>query len=154
MIFLLLLLFAASPAGVAAAEPRAQGGLAAYEQGDFSLALEQFQGRVALEPREAIHYYNLGTTLFRLKQLAQAGEAFQRALSLDPTLSAARHNLQVVREEQARQEQGEKQQKQQEKGEQGEKGQEQQQEQEDARASSSSLSIRAMSTSWIVSGMT
>jgi tetratricopeptide (TPR) repeat protein len=49
--------------------------------------------RALADAGDADGWYNLGTVLARRRQFAEAADAFQRALAVDPSLGPARHNL-------------------------------------------------------------
>jgi tetratricopeptide (TPR) repeat protein len=60
---------------------------------DWSGAVRSYRQVLALDPRSAEAWTNLGIALFRLQQPAEAIEAYQRALRLKPGLLAARLNM-------------------------------------------------------------
>ncbi|MBK8477834.1 MAG: hypothetical protein IPL39_16470 [Opitutaceae bacterium] len=67
------------------------------EEGEYEKALTYYQGSVALEPKEALYHYQLGTLLYEFREffidaklftrdalLTRCGEAFARAAELAP----------------------------------------------------------------------
>ena len=67
------------------------------EEGEYEKALTYYQGAVALEPKEALYHYQLGTLLYEFREffidaklftrdalLTRCGEAFARAAELAP----------------------------------------------------------------------
>ncbi|MFT6122025.1 MAG: tetratricopeptide (TPR) repeat protein [Oleiphilaceae bacterium] len=57
-----------------------------YSQlGEFHKAIELYQGYLRMDGSPAEVYYNYASTLIKVKELGLAFEAFQKAISLDPT---------------------------------------------------------------------
>lgn len=63
-------------------------GIAAYHAGNFQLAIDYFT-----DIDSAAAHYNLGNSLMQLGDYANAANAYQQALKLQPELSQARDNL-------------------------------------------------------------
>ena len=73
-----------------------QAGCAAYDAGDFPVALKEFK----LEAKEHLSAelaYNLGCTELKLKQPGHAALWFQRALLLDPRHKESAQNLRFLK---------------------------------------------------------
>ncbi len=70
----------------------AWAGVAASRAGDHQAAAERFRQQPGAEG-----HYNRGVALARQEQWAQALEAFEQALALDPSLADAEHNRRVAR---------------------------------------------------------
>lgn len=89
-----------------------QEGIAAYENGDYSRAVEAFEHIVSLGEVSADLYYNLAGAYFKLGQqpspeaarpfsggeLGRAILNYHRALRLNPALEDARYNLDIARD--------------------------------------------------------
>ena len=71
---------------------RAQGD-EAYRQGDYALAVEQYEGLLSDGVASADLYYNLGNAYYRTGQMGRAILNYERALRLKPSMSDARENL-------------------------------------------------------------
>ena len=67
----------------------------AYEEKNFTQALQSYQAEVLTNPSSAA-YYNLGNAHYRLKEYGKAVLAYRRSLRLDPDNADARHNLALV----------------------------------------------------------
>ena len=67
----------------------------AYEEKNFTQALQSYQAEVRANPSSAA-YYNLGNAHYRLKEYGKAVLAYRRSLRLDPDNADARHNLALV----------------------------------------------------------
>lgn len=84
------------PEAVAVVDNFAQG-KTAYEQGDYSLAEQQFAA--VLDRRlSAGAFQNLGNAYWQLEQTAPALICWERALRLNPLMQAAENNLKFARE--------------------------------------------------------
>ncbi len=70
----------------------------AYAEGRFDDARGGYERLVSSGDYSANLFYNLGNTLYRLKQNGRAVLAYKRALTLDPGHSAAAANLALVQE--------------------------------------------------------
>jgi tetratricopeptide (TPR) repeat protein len=70
-----------------------EDGVRLSRNGDATSALERFRDAIALEPRAAEGYFNLGIALRNLNRLDDAIAAFEHAVSLRPTWPEARFNL-------------------------------------------------------------
>lgn len=65
-----------------------------YTQGKFKNAIEAFQTVIALKPRDADAYYNLGNALYQAgERLPEAIQSFQKAIELNPNDAEAYYNL-------------------------------------------------------------
>ncbi len=71
-----------------------------YRAGDYAAALKDLEG---LQGADAA--YNRGNALARLNRLAEAIEAYDQALRLDPHMADARHNRDLVKKRLERQQQ-------------------------------------------------
>ena len=67
----------------------------AYEEKNFTQALQSYQAEVRTNPSSSA-YYNLGNAHYRLKEYGKAVLAYRRSLRLDPDNADARHNLALV----------------------------------------------------------
>jgi tetratricopeptide (TPR) repeat protein len=70
----------------------------AFWNGEYEKALKGYQKLEALGVKDAVLFYNIGTTYGRLGELGYAALNYERALKLDPGQDDARHNLGVIRE--------------------------------------------------------
>lgn len=70
----------------------------AYDSHNYQRALELYNEALADYGSSAALYYNMGNTAYRLKDRAHAILYYERALKIDPSLRAARNNLQFIRE--------------------------------------------------------
>ena len=70
----------------------------AMAEENWERALELHDVILALDP-SALRYANRGSILYRMNRLQEAKEAYQKALSLDPTLEKARTDLEELEEE-------------------------------------------------------
>jgi tetratricopeptide (TPR) repeat protein len=68
-----------------------------YRDGDFQKATQIYERLAEAHPHEAVYYYNLGNSLFRMKRLGPAILAYERALLRAPRDPDVRHNLDFVR---------------------------------------------------------
>ncbi|MHC5018642.1 MAG: tetratricopeptide repeat protein, partial [Planctomycetota bacterium] len=57
---------------------------AALEQGDGQAAFDDYLAAIRLDPRFAPHHRGLGRALLAMKRYAEAAQAFERALAIDP----------------------------------------------------------------------
>jgi len=65
-----------------------------FDSGNFALALQQLQSH----PEDnAVYYYNLGTTLLKLKRVGQATAYLEKANRIQPHDLAIQQNLQLAR---------------------------------------------------------
>jgi len=102
-----------------------------FRLGDYARAEQSFGRVLSLGGDDRLagrSYYNLGNTLYFQGRLAEAIDAYEKALELDPDDEDARHNLEYVRRELERREQQAEEQRQQ-REEQRKKNPPQQQEQ-------------------------
>ena len=77
-------------------------GVSWSEQGRLAEAETAFRKAVALRPKHAAAWNNLGDVLHRLRRNPEAQEAYERALDANERLAPAWNNLGVVRLEQGR----------------------------------------------------
>ena len=86
---------AAAALWLAAAAPSQASGIAAYEQGNYEQARQEFENRLKMEPEAPNLQLNAGAAAYRLKDYGKASQYFSKAmLAEDPALrSAAEFNL-------------------------------------------------------------
>lgn len=65
----------------------------AYRQGDYALAIEQYESVLEKHCTSAELYYNLGNAYYRTGQMGPAILNYERALRLKPTMGDAKENL-------------------------------------------------------------
>jgi len=68
-------------------------GFCHYLAGDHAAAVASFRRALAIDPRSAIDWSNLGANLREMGALDEAAAAYERALALDPALGLARDGL-------------------------------------------------------------
>lgn len=68
----------------------------AYEAGADARAIRHYRGYLAQAPDSPRVWYRFGNALARDGQLRPAQEALEQALTLDPALAEAKHNLGLV----------------------------------------------------------
>ena len=68
-----------------------------FGQGRYAEAHRLYSALVEIQPDSAQTNSNLGAALYHLGRTADAIRSFERALSLDPTLEAARTGLEQLR---------------------------------------------------------
>lgn len=68
-------------------------GVCHFKKGDYQTAIDHFKRAVDLNPASAMDYANLGVNYSRLGKTEEAAEYFTLALTLDPSLDFARHEL-------------------------------------------------------------
>lgn len=77
-----------------------QAGIAAYNEGDFSKAIELFEDVLQENKKENLAspalYYNLGNAYFRMNELGKARLNYERAALLDPSDRDIKHNIEYV----------------------------------------------------------
>ena len=90
-----VLLGAAAALWLVAAAPSQASGIAAYEQGNYEQARQEFENRLKMEPEAPNLQLNAGAAAYRLKDYGKASQYFSKAmLAEDPALrSAAEFNL-------------------------------------------------------------
>lgn len=67
-----------------------------YQQKQYDSAAVYFEKLAALKPEEAVVYYNLGNTYYRLNRIGPAVLNYERALQLDPSDKKAKDNLSLA----------------------------------------------------------
>ena len=91
----------ALPLGAQAAENNPdslwRSGVEAYTAGDWSKALDDWNGVAAAGLRSKELYYNLGNAYFKTGETARAILNYERALKLDPSDPDVRYNLEFAR---------------------------------------------------------
>lgn len=93
---LLVLIIALCSIVVARADnPLAQAD-SAYNQGNYTRAIQIYDSLVAAGQESATLYYNLGNAFYKNNQVGRAVLNFRRALGLDPSMEDARYNLEVA----------------------------------------------------------
>ena len=106
-------------------------------EGDLERALQLYLQARQLGVNDAVLHFNLGNTFYQQENWAEAIEAYQQALRLNPDDIDAKNNLEMALKQQEQQRQQQQQQRQ---G--GSSGQNDQQEQEHERAVEERLSLR------------
>ena len=96
---LLLLALPLSQARAAESYPDSlwNAGVAAYTEGDFASALQDWKDVRATGLMSKELYYNLGNAYFKTGEMAQSILWYERALKLDPSDADIRHNLEYAR---------------------------------------------------------
>jgi len=72
------------------------GAVALYEEGNFELALENWQIVLESGYESPELYYNMGNAAFRSNSIGYAALYYEKALKLDPSLKDAAHNLEFL----------------------------------------------------------
>lgn len=86
-----------STALATANEPLWQAAAEAYDQGDYSSAIDNYSKILERGFSSEELYYNLGNSYFRSGKLGASIWAYRRALKLDPDMEQAKSNLRYVR---------------------------------------------------------
>lgn len=73
-----------------------QNANAAYEQGDWTGAIDLYDAILDLGLESAQLYYNIGNAYYRQDELAKAVLYYERAVKLDPSFTDARYNMDFV----------------------------------------------------------
>lgn len=73
-----------------------QLGITYHDQGKFVEALTVFRATTQLEPANAHHFYNLGTTQKILRDYEGARHSFRTAIQLKPDYTEAQHQLSLL----------------------------------------------------------
>ena len=96
---LLLLTLPLSQARAAESYPDSlwKAGVAAYTEGNFASALQDWEDVRATGLMSKELYYNLGNAYFKTGEMAQSILWYERALKLDPSDADIRHNLEYAR---------------------------------------------------------
>lgn len=108
-------------------------GVAEYNAGNFPAAVDAF-----IQNEDADNYYNSGNALVKANKLAEAKEAYEKALQLDPEMDDAKFNKELV--EQLVQQQQPQQQQQDGEGENKESGDQKQQQDQQGKGKDSQQS--------------
>jgi tetratricopeptide (TPR) repeat protein len=82
-------------------QPHIQLGLALEGQGSFDEAIKEFQRVIAIDPKSANAYNNIGAVLVKKAALGKATpdkaiEAYRRAIAVDPSYALSYNNLGLV----------------------------------------------------------
>ena len=88
-----LLFFISSKLLAADAEQVFKEAAQAYEQGQYSVAIEKYEAILKASVFSKELYYNLGNSYYRTQQTGKAVLNFERALRLDPFDKELKHNL-------------------------------------------------------------
>ena len=96
LIIISLLLIAICPAIAAGSLPAAIQADSTYNARDYEGAVRLYHKAINDNGPTATIYYNLGNAYYRLGKLGRAVVYYERALSLDPSLTDARTNLDFV----------------------------------------------------------
>lgn len=96
LIIISLLLIAICPAAAAESLPAAVQADSTYNARDYEGAVRLYHKAINDNGPTATIYYNLGNAYYRLGKLGRAVVYYERALSLDPSLTDARTNLDFV----------------------------------------------------------
>ncbi len=78
-----------------ASEPPARVGVAAYEAGQYSKAMQEFQNQAGIR-NKAVQLYNIGNCEYRLGNPGKAALSYARALQVDPGFREAAANLAFI----------------------------------------------------------
>lgn len=95
---LVILLSGAALAGAVDYNALWQKGNAFYQQKQYDSAAVYYSQLSAQKPRNAVVYYNLGNTYYRLNKVALAVLNYERALKINPDYRPAKENLTLTRE--------------------------------------------------------
>ena len=74
---------------------------AAYSEGRFAEAVDEYTRLARAIPGEADYWYRLGNALVRTRRFEDAAFAYQRSVAIDGSNGRAWHNLGIVRIQQA-----------------------------------------------------
>jgi len=88
-------LFAAAALAVSAQSNPLQAGVDSFRQGEYEVALQQFQQAKLLRPNDAILENLIGLTETRLGHIDQANRDYESAIRLNPTFADPHKNLGV-----------------------------------------------------------
>jgi Tfp pilus assembly protein PilF len=75
-------------------------GTVKLQQGDYVAAKVQFSAAIKLDPKYAQAYYDLGMTLRKTNQRAEAVQEFKKALEVDPNFLPAQQALEETKGQQ------------------------------------------------------
>ena len=70
-----------------------ENGLAAYNKGQYDLAVQEFNYILSLDIESPELYYNLGNAFYRIGDIGRAIWSYESCLSLSPSNSDAKYNL-------------------------------------------------------------
>lgn len=70
--------------------------VAFYEQKEYDSAAYYFEQLATAKPKDAVVYYNLGNSYYRLNRIAPAVLNYERALKIDPGYKEAKDNLSLT----------------------------------------------------------
>lgn len=62
----------------------------------YGIAIDEYKAAIAIDPTQAIFFYNLGLTLYTVQRFEGAAEAYQSALDLNPALKESWYNLSLA----------------------------------------------------------
>jgi len=82
--------------GKTLAEWQFQTGVAYYELGRYSEAVESFKQAIRINPDYAEAHYNLGVAYYKLGRYSEAVEAYKQAIRINPDYAEAHYNLGVA----------------------------------------------------------
>lgn len=78
---------------VDSSEMHVNRGLGLHRQGDLDAAMAEYQRAVALNPRSALAFYDIGVVHYQQRRIDEAIAAYRRAAALDPKMADAHYNL-------------------------------------------------------------
>ncbi|MBT4291032.1 MAG: tetratricopeptide repeat protein [Deltaproteobacteria bacterium] len=62
----------------------------------FGIAIDEYKSAIAIDPTQAVFFYNLGLTLYTVQRFTDAIEAYQTALEINPNLKESWYNLSLA----------------------------------------------------------
>jgi tetratricopeptide (TPR) repeat protein len=68
-----------------------------YKQKQYDSAAFYFEKIAAMKPQDAVVYYNLGNSYYRLNEITLAVLNYERALKINPSFQEAKDNLELTR---------------------------------------------------------
>jgi len=71
-------------------------GVAAFQRGDFELAVSALRGAVEAQPDDVAAHLNLGSALVKVGRAEEAAEQYRVVIRLDPTHAMAHFNLGAI----------------------------------------------------------
>jgi tetratricopeptide (TPR) repeat protein len=93
LLFNILSILLSSPLLATDAEQVFKEAAQAYQQGNYSVAIEKYESILKASVFSKELYYNLGNSYYRINQTGKAILNFERALRLDPSDKEIQHNL-------------------------------------------------------------